>query len=336
MAHDKRADQLIEGLRHELLNLLNFGERDCRGAVSGSAKVAWMKDFRFTTCDVFTDRMFSGNPLAVLTDARGLDDQAMQSIAREFNFSETTFVTPPADKRNTARVRIFTPTRELPFAGHPTVGTAFVLASAGAADNASELVLEENVGPVRVRIERANGKVVRCTFTSARLPERFEAAPPSRRTLADMLQLAVDEVAAPAEVWSCGVPYLVTHVASSDALMRAQLDLTRWREALAGFVTHEVYPIAQIDQSTWQVRMFAPGAGVAEDPATGSAAAALAGWLVRQGPSQSGTRCWTVLQGEAVNRPSRIELEADVADGVVQAVRVGGASVMVSEGGLRL
>ncbi|HVG05759.1 MAG TPA: PhzF family phenazine biosynthesis protein [Burkholderiaceae bacterium] len=294
-----------------------------------------MKDFHFTTCDVFTDRMFSGNPLAVLTDARGLDDQAMQSIAREFNFSETTFVTAPADSRNTARVRIFTPTRELPFAGHPTVGTAFVLASADW-DKAAELVLEENIGPVPVRIERDNGRIVRCTFTSARLPECIESAPPTRRTVADMLQIAVDEVAGSPEVWSCGVPYLVTPIATSHALMRAQLDLMRWRDALAGFITQEVYPIAQLDASTWRVRMFAPGAGVAEDPATGSAAAALAGWLVRRDPRPSGTRRWTVLQGEAVGRPSQIELEADVHDGIAQAVRVGGASVLVSEGVLRL
>ena len=126
-----------------------------------------MKDFRFYTCDVFTDRMFSGNPLAVLTDARGLEDQTMQSIAREFNFAETTFVTPPAAARHTARVRIFTPAREMPFAGHPTVGTAFILASIGVGDAAGELVLEENVGPVPVRIDREGGRVTRCTFTGA-------------------------------------------------------------------------------------------------------------------------------------------------------------------------
>ena len=295
-----------------------------------------MSTFRFYTCDVFTDRMFAGNPLAVLTDARGLDEQAMQAIAREFNFSETTFVTPPADKRHTARVRIFTPSRELPFAGHPTVGTAFVLSSLEGAEDSTELVLEENVGPVPVRIERNKGRVVRCTFTSARLPECLETVPPSSRALAEMLQLAVDQIAAPAEVWSCGVPYLVVHVTSSDALMRAQLDLTHWRTTLAGFATQEVYPIAQLDSSTWQVRMFAPGAGVAEDPATGSAAAALAGWLVRHMPNQSATRRWTILQGEAIGRPSRIELEADVRAGAVQAVRVGGTSVMVSEGVLKL
>lgn len=293
-----------------------------------------MKDFRFYTCDVFTERMFSGNPLAVVIEASGLDDSTMQSIAREFNFSETTFVTPPMDPRHTARVRIFTPSRELPFAGHPTVGTAFVLASLK--NQASQLVLEENVGPVPVLIERDNGRVVRCTFTSARLPEHIDAVPPSSRALADMLQLSVDQIAAPAEVWSCGVPYLVVHVASSDALMRAQLDLTHWRTTLRAAITQEVYPVAQLDLSTWQVRMFAPGAGVAEDPATGSAAAALAGWLVRHQSIQSGTQRWTILQGEAIGRPSRIELEADVHQDVVQAVRVGGASVMVSEGVLKL
>ena len=295
-----------------------------------------MRDFRFYTCDVFTDRMFSGNPLAVLTDARGLDEHSMQSIAREFNFSETTFVTPPDDNRHTARVRIFTPSRELPFAGHPTVGTAFVLASLSVDKKLHQLVLEENVGPVPVRIEHDGDRVIRCTFTSARLPERLKAEPPAIQALAEMLQLTKDQIVAPAEVWSCGVPYLLIHVASRDALMRAQLDHKRWRATLSGAVTQEVYPIAQLDPATWQVRMFAPGAGVAEDPATGSAAAALAGWLVRHTVNQSSTQRWTILQGEAIGRPSRIELEADIRDGAVQAVRVGGASVMVSDGVLKL
>ncbi|HKO68686.1 MAG TPA: PhzF family phenazine biosynthesis protein [Burkholderiaceae bacterium] len=295
-----------------------------------------MSEYRFYTCDVFTERMFGGNPLAVLTDARGLGEQTMQSIAREFNFSETTFVTSPADRRHTARVRIFTPGRELPFAGHPTVGTAFVLASLSDFRNLDQLILEENVGPVPVRVERDGDRIVRCTFTSARLPEHLDAALPPRQALADMLSFSVDDILAPAEVWSCGVPYLVIHVASADALMGAQLDLAHWRTALAGAVTQEVYPITQLDPVTWKVRMFAPGAGVAEDPATGSAAAALAGWLVRRTASQASTQRWTILQGDSIGRPSRIELEADVHDGAVQAVRVGGASVMVSDGVLKL
>lgn len=295
-----------------------------------------MSEYRFYTCDVFTERMFGGNPLAVLTNARGLDQQTMQSIAREFNFSETTFVTPASDRAHTARVRIFTPRRELPFAGHPTVGTAFVLASLSDYRDLHQLILEENVGPVPVRVERDGDRIVRCTFTSARLPEHVDGALPSRQVLADMLSISVEDIVAPAEVWSCGVPYLVIHVKSAAALMGAQLDLARWRTALAGAVTQEVYPITQLDPGTWKVRMFAPGAGVAEDPATGSAAAALAGWLVRRTASQTSTQRWTILQGDAIGRPSRIELEADVRDGAVQAVRVGGASVMVSDGVLKL
>ncbi|HZA95112.1 MAG TPA: PhzF family phenazine biosynthesis protein [Burkholderiaceae bacterium] len=295
-----------------------------------------MKEFKFVTCDVFTDRMFGGNQLAVLTDARGLDDATMQAIAREFNLAETTFVTPPADARHTARVRIFTPGREMPFAGHPTIGTAFVLASMGASDAAKELVLEENVGLVPVHIDREGGRVVRCTFTAPRIPECIKADVPSRAALAELLGLAAREINAPAEVWSCGLPFLIIPVDSPRSLQHAQLDLGCWRRLLSNFVALEVYPVTQIDESTVRVRMFAPAAGVAEDAATGSAAAALAGWLIQQAPDQLGTRRWTVLQGESVGRPSRIELEADVCDGAVQAVRVGGASVMVSEGTLRL
>ena len=295
-----------------------------------------MKEFHFVTCDVFTDCMFSGNQLAVLTDARGLDDATMLSIAREFNFAETTFVTPPTDARHTARVRIFTPGREMPFAGHPTIGTAFVLASTAIGQDAGEMVLEENVGPVPVRVDRDGSRVVRCSFTAPRAPERIGVDVPSSAALAELLGLAAAEIAAPAEVWSCGLPFLVVPVDSRRSLDRAQLDLACWRRLLSNFVALEVYPVTQIDESTVRVRMFAPAAGVAEDAATGSAAAALAGWLIQQAPDPSGTRHWTVLQGESIGRPSRIELEADVRDGAVQAVRVGGASVMVSEGTLRL
>ena len=199
---------------------------------------------------------------------------------------------------------------------------------------ASEMVLEENVGPVPVRIDRDGVRVVRCTFTAPRAPERIEADVPSRAAVAELIGLAAGDIGA-AEVWSCGLPFLVVPVYSPRSLMRAQLDLACWRRLLSNFVALEVYPVSdrQIDM---RVRMFAPAAGVAEDAATGSAAAALAGWLVRHAPDPPGTRCWTVLQGESVGRPSRIEVEADVRDGAVKEVRVGGASVMVSEGVLKL
>jgi trans-2,3-dihydro-3-hydroxyanthranilate isomerase len=294
-----------------------------------------MTEYRYCTCDVFTDRPFGGNPLAVVTDARGLDEAAMQAIAREFNYSETTFVTAPADRTATARVRIFTPGGELPFAGHPTVGTAFVLSSIGAAPGANELVFEEGVGPVRVRVERSGGQVVRCTLTAAQTPQkRAEVA--WRARLAAMLGLPAAEVTGRGEVWSCGVPFTVIPLASPAALARAALDRARWSRLLGTGETQNVYPIARLADDTWRVRMFAPSLGVPEDPATGSAAAALAGWLAARQPAPDGTRRWRVLQGEEIGRPSEIALEADVAGGAVAAVRVGGRCVMIGAGTLRL
>jgi trans-2,3-dihydro-3-hydroxyanthranilate isomerase len=294
-----------------------------------------MREFRYCTCDVFTDRAFGGNPLAVLTDARGLDDGTMQAIAREFNFSETTFVTAPADPRHTARVRIFTPGGELPFAGHPTVGTAFVLSSIGATPGASEVVLEEGVGPVRVRIDRQGGRIDRCTLTASQLPRCVDRVN-QRVRLAAMLGLAADEIAGPGEVWSCGVPFTVVPLASVEALQRARLEHDRWARLLGEHEGRKVYPVARVDDTTWRVRMFAPSLGVAEDPATGSAAAAFAGWLAQRTPSPDGTQRWRILQGSEIGRPSDIGLEADVVDGRPAAVRVGGRCVMIGEGILRL
>jgi trans-2,3-dihydro-3-hydroxyanthranilate isomerase len=294
-----------------------------------------MTEFRYYTCDVFTDRPFGGNQLAVLTDARNLEDAAMQAVAREFNFSETVFVCPPVDPRHTARLRIFTPGGELPFAGHPTVGAAFVLSSMGATPGATEVVFEEGVGPVRVHIERSDGQVVCCTLTAAQAPERL-AVVNQRARLAAMLGLHAGDVVAPGEVWSCGVPFTVIPLPSVDALQRARLDPDRWMRLLGEHEGRKVYPVARVDDATWRVRMFAPSLGVAEDPATGSAAAALAGWLVARQPAGAGTRRWRILQGDEVGRPSEITLEADIADGAVTAVRVGGRCVLMTEGTLRL
>jgi trans-2,3-dihydro-3-hydroxyanthranilate isomerase len=296
-----------------------------------------MNRYRYFTCDVFTDRVFCGNPLAVLPDARGLTDAQMQAIAREFNYSETTFVLPPDQPRHAARVRIFTPGGELPFAGHPTIGTAFVLATIGSiAADAREIVFEEGVGPVPVSIFRDAGRITHCRLTAARLPEQGPPAPPPP-ALAKMLCLAEGEVLAGAACWSCGVPFLVVPVASVDALARCALDLPLWRELLAGYPTQKVYPVACIDDLRWRVRMFAPGLGVAEDPATGSAAASFAGWLSAQMPQPSdGTLAVRLEQGIEMGRPSELDVEIDRRGGAITAVRVGGAAVMVAEGTLSL
>ena len=304
------------------------------GRIASTQTLA-MSQFRYYTCDVFTDRAFGGNPLAVISDARRLDDGTMLAVAREFNFSETAFVCPPTDPRHTARLRIFTPGGELPFAGHPTVGAAFVLSSIGATPGASQVVFEEGVGPVPVRIERSGGQVVRCTLTAAQAPRKV-ATINQRVRLAAMLGLLPGDIVAPSEVWSCGVPFTVVPLGSVEALQGARLDRDRWSRLLGGHEGRAVYPVARLDDGTWRVRMFAPSLGVPEDPATGAAAAALAGWLAAQPPEGSGIRRWRVLQGEDIGRPSEISLEADVAHGEVTAVRVGGRCVMMSEGTLRL
>ncbi len=297
-----------------------------------------MTPYRYHTCDVFTDRVFCGNPLAVLPDARGLTEAQMLAIAREFNYSETTFVLPPDDPRHAARVRIFTPGGELPFAGHPTIGTAFVLATTGAigADE-DEIVFEEGVGPVPVAIFRDDGgRVTHCRLTAARLPEQG-APPPAAADLARMLSLASGEVLAGSACWSCGVPFLVVPVADAGALARCRLDLPVWRQLLAGYDTQKVYPVARLTDLRWRVRMFAPGLGVAEDPATGSAAASFAGWVAAHvGEPRDGTLAVVLEQGLEMGRPSTLHLELDRAGGAVTAVRVGGAAVLVAEGKLRL
>jgi trans-2,3-dihydro-3-hydroxyanthranilate isomerase len=292
------------------------------------------RSFKFFTCDVFTERRFGGNPLAVLTDARGLSDDEMQLIAREFNFSETTFVLPPADPRNTARVRIFTPTRELPFAGHPTVGTAFVLATLGIiAREARDIVFEEGVGAVPVRIERDGNGVKRCTLTVAQLPQQGPAAP-GRDDIATLLSLEAKDVLDGAESWSCGLPFLVVPVSSTAALAQCVPNEAAVARTLANYPTRALYPVAREGDDLWRVRCFVPHQTIVEDPATGSAAAGFAGWLVARAPRGDSTLRVRLNQGIEMGRPSELAVEIDRVRGRVSSVRVGGSAVMVTEGTL--
>jgi trans-2,3-dihydro-3-hydroxyanthranilate isomerase len=293
-------------------------------------------NFEYCTLDVFTDRRFGGNPLAVMLDARGIDDATMQSIAREFNYSETTFVLPPASAAHAARVRIFTPGGELPFAGHPTVGTAFALASLGRIDaDVRDIVFEEAVGPVSVSIDRnVDGSIHRCTLTAAQAPELIETIE-DRDGAAAMLGVASSALLSPPEVWSCGVPFLVLPLVDVAALKAARLDLERWQALLESRSTQKVYPVARSGEETWRARMFAPGLGVAEDPATGSAAAAFAGWLARHARGDGHHR-WEIRQGQEIGRPSTITLDYDQANGAASHVRVGGRAVMMARGTLTL
>jgi trans-2,3-dihydro-3-hydroxyanthranilate isomerase len=297
--------------------------------------------YHFYTLDVFTDTPFGGNPLAVVLDAEALDGEQMQTIAAEFNLSETVFVLKPANAgAHRRKLRIFTPQAELPFAGHPTVGASFLLAKLDLVDldaADSVMVLEEGVGDVPVRVLSGNDGPRSTQMSVPRMPERGPV-PPSRVDLAAMLSLAEADLLPGHAAWSCGVPFLFLPVRDREAIARVRLRTDLWEKLLSGwwaksvflFTTDTVSKDAQI-----HARMFAPAMGIAEDPATGGAASALAGFLQDREP-RDGSRAWLIEQGFEMGRPSRIELEADIAGGRVAAVRVGGKSVLISEGWLNV
>jgi trans-2,3-dihydro-3-hydroxyanthranilate isomerase len=296
---------------------------------------------RFITADVFTSRPLEGNPLAVFPDARGLSDNLMQRIAREFNLSETVFVLPPDEPQHTRCLRIFTPKAELPFAGHPTVGTAYVLAALGEiplTGAETRIVFEERVGPVPILIRSEEGRPVFTQLSAAKLPEEGPT-PPDASELAEMLSLAPDDVLSRGEDhpqgFSCGVPFLFIPLRSRDALRRARLRVDVWEEILLGGWAREVFLFCrepELPGSHIRARMFAAELGVGEDPATGGAVSALGGYLGIRAPETDGTLAWIVEQGFEMGRPSLLHLEVDKRGGEITAVRVGGSSVLVSEG----
>jgi trans-2,3-dihydro-3-hydroxyanthranilate isomerase len=302
---------------------------------------------RYYISDVFTDRPFGGNPLAVFPDGARVPEAQMPRIARELNLSETVFVLPPRSSEHHCRLRIFTPAKELPFAGHPTVGTACTLAEIGrigGGDTRTEVTFEEGVGPIPVTVERAEAGV-RATFTTARLPELGPPAPP-REALARCLSIGPEDIVdGRLATATCGVPFLFVPLRDREVLARVRVNTGAWEEHLSGYWTSEVFAFtedAELPGSSVRARMFAPLFGILEDPATGSAAAALAGVLAAAdgpregGPGGSRTLSWRIEQGFEMGRPSLIDLEADVDGNGVCAVRVGGRSVLIGEGSLKL
>jgi trans-2,3-dihydro-3-hydroxyanthranilate isomerase len=290
----------------------------------------------FHTCDVFTETRFGGNPLAVLPRAEGLSDEQMQRIAREFNFSETTFVL-PSKAGHTRQVRIFTPASEIPFAGHPNVGTAFVLASAGELGEirASRTVtFEEKAGVVAVSIHETHGKIDRCELSAPQPLSIGDAAPVA--LVASALSLDAGDIVTkthPPCVASVGFPFVITELCDRSALARARpvvAGLEALRERGLPAQVH-LYTRAS-DGFDLRARMFAPLAGVLEDPATGSAACALAGLLAHHVEGPSGSFRWRIAQGVEMGRPSTLLARAEKKDGRVQGTWVGGACVPVSEG----
>ena len=298
----------------------------------------------FHTFDVFTDTRLAGNPLAVLLDAVGLEGSDMQRIAREFNLSETVFVLPPENDAHSARVRIFTPGRELPFAGHPTVGTAILLAieKMGGDPEREEdaiIVLEEGVGPVRVGVRLRPGEAPFAQFDVPVLPEEVGEAAPNDR-LAAALGLAPGDIGFEDHVatgFSSGVPFSFVPVRSLEAIGRAAPQLQHWREA---FGDHDhpnafVYCRQSVQQeAAFHARMFAPTMGIPEDPATGAAAAAFAGVVHKFDTLPEGLYQGVIEQGYEMGRPSKIFQELEIEGGKLAKVRIGGHAVPMTKGTL--
>jgi trans-2,3-dihydro-3-hydroxyanthranilate isomerase len=291
---------------------------------------------RFFTLDVFTDRRFAGNPLAVVLESEGLDTAAMQAIAGEFNLSETVFVLPPQDAAHRAQLRIFTPARELPFAGHPTVGTAVLLGRLDGGDQTRAMVLQEGVGPVPCRVTPgADGGAA--AFDLPKLPVEAGAPPPAA-TLAEALGIAVDDIGFgeyPTNCWTAGNGFTFVPVKSLDALARAKPNRAVFDSTLVEPPHGAIFAFSRETAEAghdFHARMFAPVVGVVEDPATGSAAAAFAGVLGRFGGFGDGTYSITIEQGYEMGRPSLITLGLTLQGGALTAGTVGGGAVVMSEG----
>jgi trans-2,3-dihydro-3-hydroxyanthranilate isomerase len=302
---------------------------------------------RFVTLDVFTRTALAGNPLAVVLDSEGLNDHAMQAIAREFNLSETVFVCPPQDVKSRASLRIFTPARELPFAGHPTVGTAVLL---GIRDHGGQhghvaFDLEEKVGLVPCSVEIESGAQGKAVFSLPRLPSE-EGKAAHDIALAQAISLKPGDIGFErpgfgnhrATVQSAGVGFTFVPVSGLDALERARPDLSHWAGIRPdGHPNAFVYTaLPEGSAARYRGRMFAPAMGLHEDPATGSAIAAFAGVVMAFDPPGDGQHRIIIEQGFEMGRPSQIELHLTVEGGELVKAAIGGSAVLVSEGQLHL
>ena len=302
----------------------------------------------FSTLDVFTDRRFGGNPLAVVQGAGGLSDQQMQAIAREFNLSETVFVLPAENPAHSARLRIFTPLKELPFAGHPTVGTAALLAEhkfGQGRDADALIVLEEGIGTLRVGVRLRKERTATGAGTTEAFAE-FDApkVPVEAGKLPPVDVLAAGLGLIPSEIgfenhkpvcYAVGNAFAFVPIASREAISRARVNGSHWAPAFSqqGLVGAYLYTRqCEHTTSSFHVRMFAPDAGVPEDPATGSAAVCFAGAIARFDRLPDGTHRRTIEQGYEMNRPSLVSLVLNIEGQTLEGVRIGGHCVRVSEG----
>jgi trans-2,3-dihydro-3-hydroxyanthranilate isomerase len=298
----------------------------------------------FTTYDVFTNERFGGNPLAIVEEADGLSTAEMQVIAREFNLSETIFVCKPRDPANTASVRIFFPTAEIPFAGHPTVGCAIHLAAKKYKPGCSfetTIRLEEVAGLVPVKVSRI-GDVPRAQFTAPVTPFAEDVPPPSSEEIAKALGLKASDIGFDGHgpgVFRGGPSFLYVPLNSRDALASARVIEPHWSNLFASLGTRMAYMYTRGGDgagTAFRARAYAPLDGIPEDPATGSATAILAAQLLAAEKLGDGTHRWKLEQGYEMGRPSDLWLEADVAGAKLLAVRVAGQAVQISSGVLEI
>ena len=300
------------------------------------------RSYRYLHYDVFTDHLFGGNQLAVFLDARGLSAETMQSIAKEMNFSETTFVLPPERADTDARVRIFTPAEELPMAGHPTIGTTFALARSGAIDSRRDrIVLGLTIGPTPVALTWKSEELGFAWMTQS--APAFGDVITDREAVASALSIsaaAITGTGRPVQIVSCGVPFLFVPLTARRAVDNARLNAAALETLFEQTPTnaHGVFIFSSEpgpDRATVYSRMFAPGLGVLEDPATGSASGPLGCYLVKHQIVPADKACAMVsLQGVKMGRPSYVHISIGTNGNDMTSVRVGGEAVLAGEGTL--
>jgi len=291
----------------------------------------------FATLDVFTAQRLAGNPLAVVQDGEGLEAKLMQAIAREFGLPETVFVLRAGDPAHTARVRIFTPAAELPFAGHPTVGCAALLGLLASPMHPMGLTLEEQIGLVRCHVEPRGKDIAHARFELPALPRKLEWEPDAAAVAAALgiSAGAIDTERFRLEKWSAGVDMFMIAVNGMDVLGRVRPELSQWETAFAKSGPRAVYvfcPQSASPAKTYRARMFAPLLGIPEDPATGAAAAAFAGALAAHGGLGTGKHDIVIEQGREMGRPSTIHLEMQIENNRLVAAAIAGDAVIVTEG----
>jgi trans-2,3-dihydro-3-hydroxyanthranilate isomerase len=295
-------------------------------------------EFQFYVVDVFTDKQFQGNQLAVFPSATGISDENMQKIAKEFNYSETAFVTHTEDK-NILNVRIFTPESEIDFAGHPNIGTAMLLARIGKLTDEKQIqiVFREKVGDVPITINFDNFKPISAELSVAKLPEEKEVLP-SLEQISKVISLEATDISQPV-AFSCGLPFLFIPVLSLEKIKQANLNHDEWKKQISDSDVPQLFLFTRETENPdydFHARMFAPALGISEDPATGSAVAALSGYISEFLEKDDGEFTYVVEQGFEINRPSIIEMSFSQKNQRIESVKIMGNAIIFSEGKMSL